>query len=153
MKSRNYWLSRAEEQRTVADGMRDHRCRTTMLSLAAMSEQLAAREDHVDLPHLSSAIERLLQDLYNTGLYWIIREVPINTSEHYSTTELMAKLFGRGSNEVAADLRMRMEPITGLSSPNGSVTHERNSSNARTSRNSANAEEQRRPEVSAAPPE
>jgi hypothetical protein len=111
------WRVRAEEQRTIGEVMRHPLCRATMLHLAGKSERMADRlERGAAAPAVVSdgdLAERVIFELYNSSLYWILRErTPphdINEVSEWATVRMAAKIFGRSPREVAADLIERAD--------------------------------------------
>lgn len=126
--SPEYWHNRAEEQRTIADTMATPHCRATMLALARESENMARRcERHADdelraIPRdvATNQLERVLHDLYNQGLYWIIRERGANGGwpprdigkvSGWTIVRMLAGMVGKSPRAVAVDLIERNEAL------------------------------------------
>ena len=118
-----YWKNRAEEQRVIATGMRHPACRNTMLRLAAQSEKMAEQmrgSNSVDTRDFADTrLERVLFDIYNAGLYWILREhtnggwPPRDAAKvgGWAVVRMLARMCGKSPREVAIDLIERFEAM------------------------------------------
>jgi hypothetical protein len=112
-----YWENRAEEQRVIANRMRHPACRETMLRLAAqsekMSEQMRGGGNSVNSRDFADTqLERVLFDIYNAGLHWIMHEhtnggwPPRDAVKvcGWAVVRLLAQICGKSPREVANEL-------------------------------------------------